>query len=158
MSLLAGVKTLLGAGGALSGVLDKVIPDVNARREASQEFEKILIQFAENADERQAEINLKQAEHDSLFVAGARPALMWGCGIIFMYNTGIVPFSQNMMEIFFPLMGIDVVTLSRLDSEEVMPMLYGLLGLGGYRMAEKIKGVSRESMRLKRGMFSRFRK
>lgn len=158
MSFLALVKGALGTGGAVSNILDKVVPDVNARREASQEFEKILVEFAANADAQQNAINLKQAEHDSLFIAGPRPFLMWGCGIIFMYNTGGVPLLQNMIEIFFPLFGVEVAVLSRLDTEEVMPLLYGLLGLGGYRMAEKIKGVSRESLRLKRGMFSRFRK
>ena len=58
-------------------VLDRVIPDKNARKQAQEELER-----AEQSGELQLllgqiEINKQEAAHKSLFVAGWRPAVGW---------------------------------------------------------------------------------
>ena len=80
----------------------------------------------------QLEVNKVEAAHKSLFVAGARPFIMWVCGIALAYNTIMHP----ILDIWFDMPVVDVSIL--------MPVLMGLLGLGGMRSFEKAKGVSRE--------------
>lgn len=150
MSFLPLIDKFL-SGGAVGKILD-FIPNVNERREHERELRNTLIEFASSIDEAQNAVNLEQAKHDSLFVAGARPFAMWGAAICFFYTVGGVPLLQNVLEIFMPMFDQPVPTLTKLDTEEVRPLLYGLLGLGGFRMGEKMMGVSRESLELKPGL------
>ena len=125
MSLLALMPTI-------GKVLDKVIPDKNARAAA-----EAALKAAEQSGELQLlvgqlEINKVQAAHKSLFVAGARPFIMWVCGLALMYNTLVHP----VLDIWYDMPTVDVSLL--------MPVLMGLLGLGGMRSFEKAKGVARE--------------
>ncbi len=113
-------------------LLDKIIPDKGAREAA---------QAALNAADQRGELDLLlgqlkinevQAAHKSLFVAGARPFIMWVCGFALMYSTLIHP----ILDIWLDMPVVDVSLL--------MPVMMGLLGLGGMRSFEKAKGVSRE--------------
>lgn len=80
----------------------------------------------------QAEINKIQASHRSTFVAGARPFLMWVCGIGFLMAFCANPVMQwfGLPPIIFPL-------------EVMMELTLAMLGLSGLRTMEKIKGVSK---------------
>lgn len=116
----------------LGKVLDKVLPDKNARAVAQEALEA-----AEQSGELallmgQLEINKVEAAHKSLFVAGARPFIMWVCGLALAYSTILHP----VLDIWFEMPVVDVSVL--------MPVLMGLLGLGGMRSFEKAKGVARE--------------
>lgn len=80
----------------------------------------------------QQEINKVQAAHKSLFVAGARPFIMWVCGIGLAYNILLHPILDIWLDM--PI----------IDTSLLYPVLMGLLGLGGMRSWEKSKGVARE--------------
>ncbi|KDC51661.1 hypothetical protein TW82_19190 [Pseudoalteromonas fuliginea] len=82
----------------------------------------------------QAKINQVQASHRSLFVAGARPFLMWVCGLGFLFAFVINPILQWLLpEIGTPQLPLDVM----------MELTLAMLGLAGLRTVEKLKGVSR---------------
>lgn len=81
----------------------------------------------------QLEINKVQAAHKSLFVAGARPFIMWVCGVALAYAT-----------LFHPILDI-WFTMPVIDTSLLYPVLMGLLGLGGMRSYEKKNGVARDS-------------
>jgi hypothetical protein len=139
----------------LLGLLENVIPDVNARREKADEMEKFLVEISDKHQAEQNAINMKAAESDSLFIAGPRPFILWTCGVAFAYNFVAQVFFQD---ILIAIYGDAAPVLTTLDMETLMPITMSLLGLGGFRTYEKYKGVSRESLRLKRGIFSRFRR
>ena len=80
----------------------------------------------------QMEINKVQAAHKSLFVAGGRPFILWVCGCGFAYNVLIHP----ILDIWFAMPTIDPSLL--------YPVMMALLGIGGFRTVEKLKGVARE--------------
>ncbi|WDE02011.1 hypothetical protein SG35_024495 [Thalassomonas actiniarum] len=82
----------------------------------------------------QAEINKVQASHRSIFVAGARPFLMWICGLGFLFAFIINPSLQWL----FPEIGAPELPL-----EVMMELTLGMLGLAGLRTVEKIKGVAK---------------
>ncbi len=128
---------LIGAG---IKIIDKLIPDPAAKAQAqlamlqlqqAQEFKEIDSQL--QMAQMQADINKQEAGSQSLFVAGWRPAIGWVCGLIFFANYVGVP----LLAWLSPL--LDIPPPPRLEMGEVLPVLLGMLGLGGLRTAEKIK-------------------
>lgn len=82
----------------------------------------------------QAEIMKTQALHRSTFVAGARPFLMWVCGLGFLFAFVINPILQWIApELGSPELPLDVM----------MELTLAMLGLAGLRTFEKLKGISR---------------
>ena len=80
----------------------------------------------------QAEIGKVQASHRSTFVAGARPFLMWVCGIGFLMAFVVNPVMQ--------WFGMKLVVL---PVGVMMELTLAMLGLSGLRTFEKLKGVSK---------------
>ena len=89
----------------------------------------------------QAQANIEQAKHPSIFVSGSRPAIMWVCCFGLAWQYVIQPIALWSLAVA----GSDVV-LPILPTEGLMTLTLSLLGLGGLRSAEKWKGVARENM------------
>jgi len=87
-----------------------------------------------NARLGQIEINKIEAASGSLFVSGARPFIMWVCGLALGYNTIASPIMDIWLE------------MPAIDGSLLYPVLTGLLGLGGMRSWEKSKGVARSRL------------
>ena len=119
-------------------LLDKIIPDKDAREKAQAE----LLRAAQDQDFQKAiaqiEVNKMEAQHTSLFVAGWRPAIGWICVIGLGYNFLL----YQMMTWLVAVLGAEF-TPPPLLSENLMELVMGLLGLGALRSFEKWKGVAR---------------
>lgn len=119
-------------------LLDKIIPDKDAREKAQAE----LLRAAQDQDFQKAiaqiEVNKMEAQHTSLFVAGWRPAIGWICVIGLGYNFLLYP----MMTWLVAVLGAEF-TPPPLLSENLMELVMGMLGLGALRSFEKWKGVAR---------------
>lgn len=126
-------------------ILDK-IPNKQEREKAQQEFELALVtqqtellKVLQASDQAQAETNKVEAAHQSLFVAGWRPFIGWVGGIAFAWMYIGQPIANWAVAAFN--LG---VTVPVIPAENMMELLMGMLGLGGLRTFEKIKGVARE--------------
>ncbi|OHU96841.1 hypothetical protein BIW53_05835 [Pseudoalteromonas byunsanensis] len=82
----------------------------------------------------QAKINALSASHRSVFVAGARPFLLWVCGLGFLFSFVINPILQWL----WPDVGAPQLPL-----EVMLELTLGMLGLAGLRTVEKVKGVAK---------------
>lgn len=109
---------------------DKIFTSDDERNQFQLELTKVK----QNPMLMQAMINVNQAQHRSVFVAGARPFLMWVCGLGFLFAFVINPILQWLM----PEVGAPVLPL-----EVMLELTLGMLGLAGLRTIEKIKGVSK---------------
>lgn len=89
----------------------------------------------------QIALNTEEAKHSSLFVSGARPFILWVCGLGFAMNFLIAPIGTFVAS----LAGYSIV-FPQADLSVMMPVLLGLLGLGGMRTFEKLNGVSRNKI------------
>lgn len=118
----------------LSGVIDKIFPNAEDANKAKTE----LLKLEQEISLKQLEINKQEASNPSIFVAGARPAILWVCATIFAYTYLIQP----LVIFIWALTGHPVPALPKLDNSEVMSVLLGMLGLGGLRTFEKLKGVA----------------
>ena len=85
---------------------------------------------------KQMEINMKEAEHPSLFVSGWRPFVGWGSGFAFLYIAIIEPFMR-----FIAAMNGYSGEFPVIDSTITLQVLLGMLGLGLMRSYEKKSGV-----------------
>lgn len=86
----------------------------------------------------QVETNKIEAASSSLFVSGARPAVMWICAFALAYASVIEPIARFVAKVWFGYSGDFPV----IDTDLTMQVLIGVLGLGAYRSFEKAKGVA----------------
>ena len=129
--------------GPVTGILDKFVEDKDAKNAMAHEIATMAEKAAHEAAMAQAQANTEQAKHPSLFVAGARPAIMWICAAAMGYHFVLQPFL-----VFGVLVaGVDLPALPELDMASLMPVLLGILGLGGMRSYEKVKNVARENLK-----------
>jgi len=87
----------------------------------------------------QLEINKIEAGHKSLFVAGWRPAVGWICAIGVGIKFIALPIGGWVAVVIF---GFPEEKMPEFDVMDLLALLGGLLGFGGMRMTEKIKGVA----------------
>ena len=87
---------------------------------------------SEKLIELQTKINAVEAQHRTLFVAGWRPFIGWICGVALAYNFVI-------RDLFIWLTQTTEAPPA-LQMDHLMTVLLGMLGLGGLRTYEKIKG------------------
>ena len=85
----------------------------------------------------QIDINKIEAGSDNIFVSGWRPFIGWVCGMAFAWNfIGLSIVKAGLAAAHNPM------PLAPADLADMMPVLIGLLGLGGMRSWEKAKGVA----------------
>jgi hypothetical protein len=109
-----------------TSVIQKIWPDKSAQEAAQLAAAVTLVQS-------QLEINKVEAASPSVFVSGWRPAIGWVCGMACAWNWIGLPVVKAGLAIYgHPL------ALSQADISEMMPILLGMLGLGGLRTMEKL--------------------
>lgn len=102
------------------------------------ELEMALLQ----AGLAQAEINKTEAQHPSVFVAGWRPFIGWVCGVALAWHFLGFDLANWLRIAFFPETPAPPALSG---TETLVTVLLSMLGLGGLRTVEKLKGVSRDS-------------
>ena len=124
--------------GVVDNVLDKFVEDKDLRAKLNHEL-KTQVQRANLA---QIDVNKEQAKHPSIFVAGARPAIMWICA----FGLGWQFVFQPVAAWIIMVSGSEMM-LPIFETEGLMPLTLSLLGLGGMRSFEKFKGIQRNNMK-----------
>jgi len=121
----------------ISDLIGKAIPDKTKRMELESSIKSQMIDL----QKAQADINLEQAKHPSLFVSGSRPAILWICALSLFYQFFLAP----MLNWIVVVSGTSIQP-PVLNTEGLMTLTLSLLGLGSMRSFEKFKGVARSNM------------
>jgi hypothetical protein len=132
--LLALLPTLLPT---ITGVLDRVLPDQAAAAKAKLEMEARLLEAAVSQSSLQAEINKVEAGHTSIFVSGWRPYIGWVCGMAMAWTFLLAPVLSWLLAVT----GV-VAVVPPLQTEYLLELVLAMLGLGGLRSFEKLRGVA----------------
>ena len=123
----------LTAGLDLAGqVINRIWPDKTEQEKAEMALLVTTVQG-------QLAVNAAEAGHPSVFVSGWRPAIGWICGGACAWNWIGLPIAKAAL-VFF---GYEM-TLDSADLTEMLPILIGMLGLGGLRTYERVQGVARQ--------------
>ena len=128
-------------------IVDKLvnrIPDPNERAKAKEEFEKDLLNVVTQANLAQTKINEIEAAHKSIFVAGWRPFIGWVCGIGILWSFLGQPILVWLIKVFG-----STATLPLIETDGLYQLVLAMLGMGGLRTFEKMKGVARSTSLLK---------
>lgn len=127
---------------AITQVLDKIIPDPQAAADAKLKALELAQKgdlAALDAELRlalgQLEVNKAEATTD-MFRGGWRPAVGWVCVVGLGYQFVLQPVLPWLVALF----GAHVPPLPAIDNETLMVLLTGMLGLGGLRTVERVKG------------------
>lgn len=123
-------------------LLDKVLPDTAAKDKFKAELalelqkqETELVKALLQSDLAQAEINKMDAQSGDKFRSYWRPALSWVCVLAFIWLTVLQPIA-----VFIYAAKGWPLELPEFDSSILSTVLFGVLGLAGYRSFEKVKG------------------
>jgi len=122
--------------GPVAGILDKFIEDKDQKNVLAHEIATMAERHAQELAKGQLEINKAEAASGSLFKGGWRPFIGWVCGFAFVYHfilQPIIVFSVTVAGVILP-------PLPEFDMGTLMPVLMGMLGLGGLRTVEKLQG------------------
>lgn len=125
---------------AITPIIDKLvdlIPNENERARAREKFEFEMAHAVNNAAIQQTKINEVEAAHQSVFVAGWRPFIGWVCGAGISWVYLVQPF----MAWYYTYHGFPVSDLPTINTDGLFELVLAMLGLGGLRTIEKIKGV-----------------
>jgi hypothetical protein len=127
-------------------IINKVVPDKAAAAAATAQLQQMAMQ-GQLADEfaqlqaitvNQSNINQAEASNTNLLVSGWRPAIGWVCAsaLAFQYIARpLIQWGFSFAHQTMPAMpGID---------DNLWQLMLGMLGLGGLRTFEKVKGVSK---------------
>ena len=124
------ITAALAIGGQ---VIARIWPDPADQAKA----QLALLELAPRGELAQMDVNKVEAASTSVFVSGWRPAVGWICGAGCAWNWIGLPVASFV----FAAIG-HPVAIYPADLGEMMPLLFGLLGISGLRTLEKVKGVA----------------
>ena len=113
-------------------LLDKWIPDADTKQKIAHEIATMSERHAQEIALAQIEVNKAEAA-GNWFQAGWRPATGWVCVAGFAVNFLISPIAAGF--------GVDI---PQADISTMLPVLMGMLGLGGLRTYEKNKLIQNQ--------------
>ena len=113
----------------ISTILDKFVEDKDVKAKLSHEIATMAQRHAQEIALAQIEVN-KQEAKGSLWQSGWRPAVGWVC---------VSGFAINFL--ISPLAAAFGIVVPQADTGTMMPVLMGMLGLGGLRTFEKTKQI-----------------
>lgn len=134
-----------------SNLIEKFFPDPEKKAAAQMELIRLqqtgeLAELAAATDlaKLQIQTNIEEAKSTNWFVSGWRPFVGWVCGTAFAYTYIILPFLLFFVYTFGTAeMVRQIAALPKLEIGEMVPVLFGMLGLGYLRTDEKKSDVAR---------------
>lgn len=124
-------------------IIDKIFPDKDKADAAKLELLKMSqdgslkeMAMVFESDKSQTAVNEAEAKSTSLFVAGWRPAVGWVCVAAYAFNYLLMPVANWVAK----WIDTNAPAIVALDTGELTTLLFGMLGIGGLRTIEKLKG------------------
>jgi hypothetical protein len=126
-------------GTALGTLIDRLIPDEAEAKRARLDMEAALVNAANQAALAQVEVNKIEAAHPSVFVSGWRPAIGWVCAASLAWAFVLAPVASWGLVVS----GVKA-ELPDIQTDYLLELVIAMLGMGGLRTYEKMRGVARQ--------------
>ncbi len=119
----------------ITDIVKEVVVDKDKRNELNYKVQELI----DKADSRfheevmgQIAINVEEAKHPSIFVAGWRPFIGWTCGVSIAYTFLVAPFANQIAK--WAGYAGEMVSL---DTASLMVLITGMLGVSASRSFDK---------------------
>jgi hypothetical protein len=143
-SLFTGGDTVKVVG----DTLEKLFTNDDARekalemQKAQQAFDLEIAKLDQQLVTAQTDINKIEAVNPSVFVSGWRPFVGWICAAALAYVAILKPLVRFIATVGFDYQG----EFPKIDTNITMQVLLGMLGLGGLRSFDKLKGTDTKAV------------
>ena len=122
------MMNLLGSlVGPVTGILDKFIEDKDQKNKLAHEISTIAEKQGHELALAQIEV-LKADAKGNWFQSSWRPLIGWICGLSLGINYMVSPIAHGFG-----------ITIPQADMSVMMPLMFGMLGIGGMRSFDKAK-------------------
>lgn len=143
--LKSGVSAVVGSIGTAARDIRAAITGKEIETEAGRikvmelahEIEMSALEADKQMNVAQIELNKIEAADPNLFKSGWRPAVGWVCVFALAYQFILRPLVPWIVGLF----ARSISPMPDLAIESLMTLLFGMLGLGGLRTFEKVKGI-----------------
>jgi hypothetical protein len=128
---------------AVKDLVSEVVVDKDKRIEINYKLQELEDKANQRLHEEmmgQIAVNTEEAKHQSIFVAGWRPAVGWIGATSLGYSFILNPFME-----FISRVNGYAGNFPELPMEYIMTIMMGMLGFGGLRTWEKVKGVQTDT-------------
>ena len=115
--------------GPVTGLLDKFIEDKDQKNKLAHEIATIAEKQAHELALAQIEV-LKADAKGNWFQSSWRPLIGWICGLSLGINYMVSPIAHGFG-----------ITIPQADMSVMMPLMFGMLGIGGMRSFDKMKNT-----------------
>ena len=125
--------------GPIANLLDKFIEDKDEKNRIAAELSTMAERHGQAIALAQIKVNEAEASSTgpgSLFKGGWRPACGWICVISLGYTYILQPF----LVFILIVAGVDLPDIPTLDTNALLPILLGMLGLAGARSFDRYTG------------------
>jgi len=113
----------------VTGLLERFIPDADTKQKLAHEIATLSDRYAQELAVAQIKLNTEEAK-GNWFQSSWRPATGWICVMSLGVNYLVSPIAAGF--------GVEI---PQADGGTLMPILMGLLGIGGMRSFEKTKQI-----------------
>jgi|TARA_B100001939_G_scaffold300204_1_gene276034 hypothetical protein len=113
--------------GPVTGLLDKFIPDADKKAQLAHDIATMSEKHAQELALAQIKVNQEEAK-GNWFQSSWRPLIGWICGLSLAINYLVSPICA----------GFGIV-IPQADMSVMMPLMFGMLGIGGMRSFDKLK-------------------
>ena len=121
------ISILSNLVGPVTGLLDKFIEDKDQKNKLAHEIATIAEKQAHELALAQIEV-LKADAKGNWFQSSWRPLIGWICGLSLGINYMVSPIAHGFG-----------ITIPQADMSVMMPLMFGMLGIGGMRSFDKAK-------------------
>ena len=126
-------------------IINKVVPDRAAAAQAVATLNQLQLQGAlqeefaqlQAVTTSQSDVDKVEAANANVFVSGWRPFCGWVCGSALALIYVVGPFF-----VWITALIGHPTPFPTLDSNQLMTLLFGMLGMGALRTVDKVKGVA----------------
>ena len=122
--------------GPVASLLDKFIEDKDQKAKLPHDIATMAENHAQEIALAQIKVNEAEASSSSLFKGGWRPACGWICVISLGYRYILQP----ILVFILLAAGVDLPDIPTLDTNSLLPILLGMLGLAGARSFDRYTG------------------
>ncbi len=135
---------IFGKGGGVAlatpiSAVGNILDNLFTSKDEKLTHEEVRMRLMMQPDVAQVELNKIEAQHRSRFVAGWRPFTGWVCGFALLYSFIIRDIIAWGLRLYNP----NIEPPPELAMEHLLTVLLGMLGLGGMRTYEKLKGKTK---------------